>query len=65
MTHPIDSDLPLIEDSEEEKVETPKPHPPVQKVSRFGNQPSKFGKSGMSSNPPMKQRPGRAAGRGR
>lgn len=41
--------------------------PPIaQKVSRFGPQSgSRFGKWAMNFNPPNKQRPGRAAGRGR
>ena len=65
MTTPKDT----LEEIDEEKKEIPdaqKPHIPIQKVSRFGNQgASKFGKWAMSANPPMKQRPGRAAWRGR
>lgn len=53
---------------EEDEKKTSEPHIPeiAKKVSRFGPQnASKFGKSAMGANPPMKQRPGRAAGRGR
>ncbi len=53
---------------EEDEKKSTEPHIPdiAKKVSRFGPQNvSKFGKSAMSANPPMKQRPGRAAGRGR
>ena len=56
----------ILEDEEAPPVEVLKSHIPVAKVSRFGPQSaSKFGKWAMSANPPMKQRPGRAAGRGR
>ncbi len=70
MSTPADQDE-TLQDTEIHSVwiedtEVPKPHIPIQKVSRFGNQgASKFGKWALSANPPMKQRPGRAAGRGR
>lgn len=57
-----------IIEEDEKTPETPKPHIPeiAKKVSRFGNQGmSKFGKWASSSNPQLKQRPGRAAARGR
>jgi hypothetical protein len=45
MTTPKDPDDDIIEAVEEKEApEAPKPHIPLQKVSRFGNQPSKFGK---------------------
>jgi hypothetical protein len=65
MTSPAENDESLIENTETPIEEAPKPHIPMQKVSRFGNQGSKFGKAVMNFNPPNKQRPGRAAGRGR
>ena len=40
---PIESDNTLIPEAVE-APEIPKPHIPLQKVSRFGNQPNKFGK---------------------
>lgn len=55
-----------VENSEE--IKTPDHTPEIaKKVSRFGNQwgMSKFGKWATAFNPPNKQRPGRAAGRGR
>ncbi len=47
--------------------EIPKPHIPIQKVTRFGPQSmGKFsGKGHTAMNPPSKQRPGRSAARGR
>lgn len=68
MTLPTDMTTP--EDEEligEDTPENPKIPPVAQKVSRFGNMGgmSKFGKGAMNFNPPNKQRPGRAAGRGR
>jgi hypothetical protein len=66
MTTPKDPDDHIIEATEaKETPETPKPHIPLQKVSRFGNQPSKFGKLPTGNNPMGKQRPGRSAARGR
>lgn len=61
-----DTDL----DNEEELAETSKIPPVAQKVSKFGNAGfgggSKFGKwPAGGSNPQLKQRPGRAAARGR
>ncbi|MBX9809230.1 hypothetical protein K2X92_02490 [Candidatus Gracilibacteria bacterium] len=52
---------------EENTTEVPKMPPPAHKVSKFGNQggASKFGKGATNFSPPNKQRPGRAAGRGR
>ncbi len=44
MTTPTDTDGSPIDTPEVDTVELPKPHVPIQKVSRFGNQPSKFGK---------------------
>lgn len=44
MTTPTDTDGSPIDTPEVDTVEPPKPHVPIQKVSRFGNQPSKFGK---------------------
>lgn len=56
----------LLEEDEEKTSEPAKVPPVAQKVSRFGPQnASKFGKSATNFNPPNKQRPGRAAGRGR
>jgi hypothetical protein len=56
-------------EQEESVAETPKPSIPPQKVSRFGpvgyQAGSKFGKGPTGSNPQLKQRPGRAAARGR
>ncbi len=57
-------------DSEEELAETSKIPPVAQKISKFGNagfgSGSKFGKwPAWGSNPQLKQRPGRAAARGR
>ncbi len=57
-----------ILEEDEKTLETPKTHIPeiAKKVSRFGPQnASKFGKWASSSNPQLKQRPGRAAARGR
>ena len=65
MTTPKDPEEDTLDEEKQETPEVPKPHIPLQKVSRFGNQGSKFGKAAMGANPPMKQRPGRAAGRGR
>ena len=50
---------------EEQHEEKPKIPPVAKKVSRFGNQASKFGKQVSGGNPKLKQRPGRAAARGR
>lgn len=56
---------------EENPAETPEHTPPIarEKVARFGpgafQGGSKFGKWATNFNPPNKQRPGRAAGRGR
>ena len=61
---PIESDNTLIPEAVE-APEIPKPHIPLQKVSRFGNQPNKFGKWPTGNNPMGKQRPGRSAARGR
>ena len=65
MTH-TQSEEEILEENEEHNE---KPHIPevAKKVSRFGNQwgMSKFGKGTMNFNSPNKQRPGRAAGRGR
>ncbi|MDD2693422.1 MAG: hypothetical protein PHY14_00645 [Candidatus Gracilibacteria bacterium] len=63
----LDEELP---ENEEEKTEETSKIPPVaQKVSRFGpagfQGGSRFGKGATNFNPPNKQRPGRAAGRGR
>lgn len=56
-------------DQEEVVVEAVKPNIPPQKISRFGpagfQAGSKFGKGPTGSNPQLKQRPGRAAARGR
>ncbi len=57
-------------DNEEENTETSKIPQIAQKVSKFGNAGfgggSKFGKwPAGGSNPQLKQRPGRAAARGR
>ena len=56
-------------DQEEDNTETTKPSIPPQKVSRFGpvgfQAGSKFGKGPTGNNPQLKQRPGRAAARGR
>lgn len=64
-----DIDTPLEPDALDtrEAVEAPKPPiPPAKKISRFGPQnTSKFGGGTSKFNPPNKQRPGRAAGRGR
>lgn len=68
MTTTTDNTIPEDEELIGEDVpETPKIPPIAQKVSRFGNQGgmSKFGKWATNFNPPNKQRPGRAAGRGR
>jgi hypothetical protein len=66
MTTLKDPDDDIIEAIEEKEApELPKPHIPLQKVSRFGNQPSKFGKWPTGNNPMGKQRPGRSAARGR
>jgi hypothetical protein len=70
MTQPIDNTLISTDAEETETLETPVvTPPPVPKVSRFGpaayQNGSKFGKGAMGFNPPNKQRPGRAAGRGR
>lgn len=56
-----------IPDSEWQRTEETSKIPPVaQNFSRFGPQGgSKFGKWAINFNPPNKQRPGRAAGRGR
>ena len=56
---------------EENQKEIPEHTPPIarEKVARFGpwafQSGSKFGKGATNFNPPNKQRPGRAAGRGR
>ncbi len=56
-------------DQEEVLVEVVKPNIPPQKISRFGpagfQAGSKFGKGPTGTNPQLKQRPGRAAARGR
>ncbi len=66
MTTKADSAEDILDDTEKKEAsEVPKPHIPVQKVSRFGNQPSKFGKWPTGNNPMGKQRPGRSAARGR
>jgi hypothetical protein len=64
------TDESLLEEEAEINEEKPKTHTlPPQTQTKFWPQSvartSKFGKWGMSANPPMKQRPGRAAGRGR
>lgn len=61
-TDTLPEDTPADETSPEKQI------PEIaKKVSRFGNQGnmSKFGKWATAFNPPNKQRPGRAAGRGR
>lgn len=61
-------ELDVSEDTlDTENHDTPKPSiPPAKKVSRFGPQnTSKFGGNATKFSPPNKQRPGRAAGRGR
>ena len=58
----------IIEEDEKTPDAPKAPHIPeiAKKVSRFGNQGmSKFGKWASSSNPQLKQRPGRVAARGR
>lgn len=56
---------------EENPKETPEHTPPIarEKIARFWpgafQSGSKFGKGATNFNPPNKQRPGRAAGRGR
>lgn len=65
MTKPK-QDEEILEDHEEKDEWSTKIPPVAQKVSRFGPQSaSKFGKGAMKFDPPNKQRPGRAAGRGR
>lgn len=63
-------DTTLLEEEISETEEVAKiNHPPVQKASRFGPSGfqggSKFGKWPTGNNPQLKQRPGRAAARGR
>jgi hypothetical protein len=62
-----DNTDPAINDEESSTIETPA-IPPVAKFSKFGNagfqNGSKFGKP-SAVNPQLKQRPGRAAARGR
>ena len=51
---------------QEESLEVKRIPPTAPKISKFGPPGgSKFGKGATSFNPPNKQRPGRAAGRGR
>lgn len=57
MTTPKDPEENILDEEKPETPEVPKPHILLQKVSRFGNQTSKFGKTAMGANPPMKQRP--------
>ncbi|MBP9779636.1 hypothetical protein KBD33_03395 [Candidatus Gracilibacteria bacterium] len=66
MTQQNNDEADLQEEDTEEEGEEQKIPPVAQKVSRFGPQSgSKFGKGATNFNPPNKQRPGRAAGRGR
>lgn len=66
---PKSTDPELNEEEIDETLETIKPSIPVQKISRFGpagfQAGSKFGKGPTGNNPQLKQRPGRAAARGR
>ena len=69
MTTPTDDeqeDITVSEDTLEGETKTP---PVAKKVSRFGpagfQNGSKFGKGPTGNNPISKQRPGRAAARGR
>lgn len=67
MTDPaLEPEEPTVPEAPEETPHTPNI---AQKVSRFGpsnlQNGSKFGKWATNFNPPNKQRPGRAAGRGR
>ncbi len=68
MTTPTENEEDLT-GSEENPDETPKVPPVAKKVSRFGpagfQNGSKFGKGPTGNNPISKQRPGRAAARGR
>lgn len=68
MTQHDTPDILDAEIDENKTIEEAQKVPPVaQKASRFGNPggASKFGKEALHFNPPNKQRPGRAAGRGR
>jgi len=62
---------PNITEENDETPETPVDHTPeiAKKPAKFGpgqlQNGSKFGKGATHFNPPNKQRPGRAAGRGR
>ncbi len=63
------TDPEILEEAAIETTEAIKPTLPPQKVSRFGpagfQGGSKFGKGPTGNNPQLKQRPGRAAARGR
>lgn len=65
----LPTDPEINEEEIDETLETKKPTIPVQKISRFGpagfQAGSKFGKGPTGGNPQLKQRPGRAAARGR
>lgn len=66
MTQQDSQDIALEEEEIPLQEEIQKTPPVAQKISRFGNQGgSQFGKGAIHFNPPNKQRPGRAAGRGR
>lgn len=66
MTQNTPNEEELLEENTTETVKVP---PPAHKVSKFGNAGfqggSKFGKGPTGGNPQLKQRPGRAAARGR